>query len=94
MIGGALSFLWFNCQPAQVFMGDTGSLSLGGTLGLLAVIARQELLLLVVGGVFVVEALSVMMQVSSLSLAAAGVFFAARRCIIIFNSWAGRKIKS
>jgi phospho-N-acetylmuramoyl-pentapeptide-transferase len=65
MIGGTLGFLWFNCQPAQVFMGDTGSLSLGGTLGLLAVIARQELLLLVVGAVFVVEATSVMVQVAS-----------------------------
>jgi phospho-N-acetylmuramoyl-pentapeptide-transferase len=63
MIGGTLGFLWFNCQPAQVFMGDTGSLSLGGTLGLLAVIARQELLLVLIGGVFVVEALSVMLQV-------------------------------
>jgi phospho-N-acetylmuramoyl-pentapeptide-transferase len=65
MIGGTLGFLWFNCQPAQVFMGDTGSLSLGGTLGLMAVIARQELLLLVVGAVFVAEAASVMLQVAS-----------------------------
>jgi phospho-N-acetylmuramoyl-pentapeptide-transferase len=65
MIGGTLGFLWFNCQPAQVFMGDTGSLSLGGTLGLMAVIARQELLLLVIGAVFVAEAVSVMLQVAS-----------------------------
>ena len=65
MIGGVLGFLWFNCHPAQVFMGDTGSLALGGTLGLLAVIARQELLLLIVGGVFVVEALSVIAQMAS-----------------------------
>ena len=64
-IGGVLGFLWFNCHPAQVFMGDTGALPLGGLLGLLAVAARQELLLLVVGGVFVVEALSVILQVGS-----------------------------
>jgi phospho-N-acetylmuramoyl-pentapeptide-transferase len=65
MIGGTLGFLWFNCQPAQVFMGDTGSLSLGGTLGLIALIARQEMLLLVVGAVFVAEAGSVILQVVS-----------------------------
>jgi phospho-N-acetylmuramoyl-pentapeptide-transferase len=65
MIGGTLGFLWFNCQPAQVFMGDTGSLSLGGTLGLIAVIAGQELVLLVIGAVFVVEAASVILQVGS-----------------------------
>jgi phospho-N-acetylmuramoyl-pentapeptide-transferase len=65
MIGGMAGFLWFNCHPAQVFMGDTGALPLGGLLGLLAVVARQELLLVVVGGVFVVEALSVILQVAS-----------------------------
>jgi len=63
MIGGVLGFLWFNCHPAQVFMGDTGSLPLGGLLGVLAVVARQELLLVVVAGVFVVEAMSVIVQV-------------------------------
>jgi phospho-N-acetylmuramoyl-pentapeptide-transferase len=63
MIGGLLGFLWFNCHPAQVFMGDTGSLALGGLLGFLAVAARQELLLLLVGGVFVAEAVSVILQV-------------------------------
>ena len=63
VIGGVLGFLWFNCHPAQVFMGDTGALPLGGLLGLIAVATRQELLLLVVGGVFVVEALSVILQV-------------------------------
>lgn len=65
MIGGLLGFLWFNCHPAQVFMGDTGSLPLGGLLGLLAVVSRQELLLVIIGGVFVVEALSVILQVGS-----------------------------
>jgi phospho-N-acetylmuramoyl-pentapeptide-transferase len=63
MIGGVLGFLWFNCHPAQVFMGDVGSLPLGGLLGLIALAARQEILLLVVGGVFVAEAISVLVQV-------------------------------
>jgi phospho-N-acetylmuramoyl-pentapeptide-transferase len=62
--GALLAFLWFNCHPASVFMGDTGSLPLGGLLGLLAVIARQETLLVAIGGVFVVEALSVITQVA------------------------------
>lgn len=63
MIGGVLGFLWFNCHPAQVFMGDTGSLPLGGLLGLVAAATRQELLLVIIGGVFVAEALSVILQV-------------------------------
>jgi phospho-N-acetylmuramoyl-pentapeptide-transferase len=63
MIGGLLGFLWFNCHPAQVFMGNTGALPLGGLLGVLAVVARQELLLVLIGGVFVTEALSVIVQV-------------------------------
>ncbi len=63
VIGSLLGFLWFNCHPASVFMGNTGSLPLGGLLGLLAVIARQELLLLAIGGVFVAEAASVIIQV-------------------------------
>jgi phospho-N-acetylmuramoyl-pentapeptide-transferase len=58
-----VGFLWFNCHPAQVFMGDTGSLPLGGLLGFMAVVARQELLLVLVGGVFVAEAMSVILQV-------------------------------
>ncbi len=63
MVGSCLGFLWFNCSPAQVFMGDTGSLPLGGLLGYIAVVIRQELLLLIIGGVFVMEALSVILQV-------------------------------
>ncbi|MEN6405840.1 MAG: phospho-N-acetylmuramoyl-pentapeptide-transferase [Thermoguttaceae bacterium] len=63
MIGALLGFLWFNCHPAQVFMGNTGSLPLGGLLGVLAVISRQELLLVVIAGVFVAEAASVLLQV-------------------------------
>ena len=65
MVGAGLGFLWYNSYPAEVFMGDVGSLSLGGGLGILAVITKQELLLVIVGGVFVVEALSVIFQVGS-----------------------------
>ncbi|MBI1841121.1 MAG: phospho-N-acetylmuramoyl-pentapeptide-transferase [Verrucomicrobia bacterium] len=62
MIGAGLGFLWFNCHPAQVFMGDTGSLSLGGALGIIAVLIHQPFVLAIAGAVFVAEALSVMMQ--------------------------------
>lgn len=62
-IGAGLGFLWYNAYPAQMFMGDVGSLSLGGTLGFLAVLCKQELILLIVGGLFVVETLSVVLQV-------------------------------
>jgi phospho-N-acetylmuramoyl-pentapeptide-transferase len=65
LVGAALGFLWYNAHPAQVIMGDTGSLALGGSLGVLAVLVKRELLLLVVGGIFVVETLSVMIQVLS-----------------------------
>ncbi len=64
MAGSGLAFLWFNTHPAQVFMGDVGALALGGALGTIAVITRQEIVLGIMGGVFVVEALSVMVQVS------------------------------
>jgi phospho-N-acetylmuramoyl-pentapeptide-transferase len=63
MIGAGLGFLWYNCHPAQVFMGDTGSLALGGALGLIAVLIHQPFVLVLAGGVFVVEALSVVLQV-------------------------------
>jgi phospho-N-acetylmuramoyl-pentapeptide-transferase len=63
MAGAGLAFLWFNTHPAQVFMGDVGALSLGGALGTIAVITRQEIVLGIMGGVFVIEALSVMLQV-------------------------------
>jgi len=65
MVGAGLGFLWFNAYPAQMFMGDTGSLFLGGTLGLVAVFIKQELVLVIIGGVFVLEALSVIFQVYS-----------------------------
>ena len=62
MIGAGLGFLWYNCHPAQVFMGDTGSLALGGALGITAVLIHQPFLLVIAGGVFVMEALSVILQ--------------------------------
>ena len=65
MVGAGLGFLWFNSYPAEVFMGDVGSLSLGGTLGTIAVLTKQEILLVIVGGIFVVEALAVIFQVGS-----------------------------
>ena len=64
LLGACLGFLWFNCHPASIFMGDTGSLALGGALGAVAVLVRQELALVVVGGVFVAEAVSVILQVA------------------------------
>ncbi|HWP35662.1 MAG TPA: phospho-N-acetylmuramoyl-pentapeptide-transferase [Thermodesulfobacteriota bacterium] len=74
MVGASLGFLWFNAYPAQVFMGDIGSLALGGALGTLAVLTKQEILLAIVGGIFVVEALSVMIQVASYKLRRKRVF--------------------
>ncbi len=68
IVGASLGFLWFNTYPAQVFMGDVGSLALGGALGVVAILVRQEFLLVIMGGVFVVEALSVILQVGSYKL--------------------------
>ena len=64
MVGAMLGFLWFNCYPAQVFMGDTGSLPIGALLALAALVSRQEVLLVIIGGVFVIETVSVLLQVS------------------------------
>jgi phospho-N-acetylmuramoyl-pentapeptide-transferase len=64
LVGAMLGFLWFNCHPAQVFLGDTGSLPIGALLGLAALVTKQEFLLVIVGGVFVVETLSVIAQVA------------------------------
>ena len=64
LVGSSLGFLWFNAFPAQMFMGDVGSLSMGGTLGAIAIITKQEILLAIVGGIFVMEALSVIIQVA------------------------------
>lgn len=63
MLGSCMGFLWYNCNPAKVFMGDTGSLALGGLIGYVAIVTRQELMLALIGGIFVSEALSVMIQV-------------------------------
>ncbi len=74
LVGAALGFLWYNAHPADLFMGDVGSLSLGGTIGVIAVIIKQEVLLFFVGGVFVIEALSVILQVASFRLTGKRVF--------------------
>lgn len=68
IIGAGLGFLWFNCYPASIFMGDVGSLALGGAIGTVALLIKKELLLVIVGGIFVVEALSVILQVASFRL--------------------------
>jgi phospho-N-acetylmuramoyl-pentapeptide-transferase len=74
MVGASLGFLWYNAHPAEVFMGDVGSLALGGAIGTIAVIIKQELLLIFIGGVFVCEALSVMIQVVSFKFRGKRVF--------------------
>jgi phospho-N-acetylmuramoyl-pentapeptide-transferase len=68
LVGASFGFLWFNCHPAKVFMGDTGSLAIGGALGTAALCTKQELLLIIIGGVFVMEAMSVILQVGSFKL--------------------------
>lgn len=74
IVGAGLGFLWFNTYPAMVFMGDVGSLALGGVLGIIAVLLRQEFLLLVMGGIFVIETLSVILQVGSFKLRGKRIF--------------------
>lgn len=68
LVGAAFGFLWFNCHPAKMFMGDTGSLGIGGALGTAAICTKQELLLVIIGGIFVMEAMSVILQVGSFKL--------------------------
>jgi phospho-N-acetylmuramoyl-pentapeptide-transferase len=74
LVGAGLGFLWFNAPPAQIFMGDTGSLALGGALGTIAVATKHELVLAIVGGLFVLEAVSVIVQVASFRLFGKRVF--------------------
>lgn len=74
LVGASLGFLWYNSYPAEIFMGDVGSLALGGALGTVAILIKQELLLLIVGGIFVLEALSVIIQVLSFKLTGQRVF--------------------
>jgi phospho-N-acetylmuramoyl-pentapeptide-transferase len=68
MVGASIGFLWYNAHPAEIFMGDVGSLALGGAIGTVAIIIRQELLLPFIGGIFVLETLSVILQVGSYKL--------------------------
>jgi phospho-N-acetylmuramoyl-pentapeptide-transferase len=74
IIGAGLGFLWFNAPPAAIFMGDTGSLALGGAIGSMAVAAKHEIVLAIVGGLFVLEGLSVMIQIASFKLTGKRVF--------------------
>ncbi|MDA0766308.1 MAG: phospho-N-acetylmuramoyl-pentapeptide-transferase [Verrucomicrobia bacterium] len=74
LVGAGMGFLWFNCHPAKVFMGDTGSLAIGGALGTAAICTKQELLLVLIGGVFVMEAMSVILQVASFKLRGKRIF--------------------
>ena len=74
LLGAGLGFLWFNCHPARVFMGDTGSLALGGAIAMGAILIKQELVLIIVGGVFVMEALSVVLQVASFKMTGKRIF--------------------
>ena len=74
LVGSSLGFLWYNCNPAEVFMGDVGSMALGGAIGTVAVLTKQEILLVMVGGLFVLEALSVIIQVASFRLTGRRVF--------------------
>ncbi|WWO97716.1 MAG: phospho-N-acetylmuramoyl-pentapeptide-transferase [Candidatus Dasytiphilus stammeri] len=77
IIGASLGFLWFNTHPAQIFMGDVGSLALGGILGIIAVLLREELLLLLMGGIFVIETLSVILQLGSFKIRGQKIFMMA-----------------
>jgi phospho-N-acetylmuramoyl-pentapeptide-transferase len=74
MTGASIGFLWYNSHPAEVFMGDVGSLSLGGAMGTVAVLIKQEILLLFIGGVYVIEALSVILQVASFKMRGKRIF--------------------
>ena len=91
LLGSCLGFLWWNAFPARVFMGDTGSLAIGGMLGAVAICCKQEILLVIVGGVFVIEAMSVILQVASFKITAGG-SSRCRRSITISNSAGGKRI--
>jgi phospho-N-acetylmuramoyl-pentapeptide-transferase len=74
LVGAGLGFLWFNTYPAQVFMGDIGALALGASLGAVAVVVRQEIVLVIMGGIFVIETVSVILQVASFKLVGKRIF--------------------
>lgn len=93
LVGAGIGFLWFNTYPAQVFMGDIGSLALGAALGIMAIMVRQEIVLFIMGGVFVVETLSVVMQVGSYKLTGKRIFrMAPLHHHLELNGWAEPKI--
>ena len=93
ILGAGLGFLWFNCYPATIFMGDVGSLALGGALGTVALLIKKELLLVIVGGIFVVEALSVILQVGSFKLTKKRLFkIAPLHHHFQFLNWAENKV--
>ena len=92
LLGGSLAFLWFNAHPAEMFMGDTGSLAIGGLVGVIALMIHQPFTLIIVGGIFVMEAGSVILQVASFKTRVRG-YFECHRFIIILNSRDGRKQK-
>jgi phospho-N-acetylmuramoyl-pentapeptide-transferase len=93
MLGASLGFLWFNCHPASIFMGDVGSLALGGAIGTVAILIKKELLLVIVGGIFVLEALSVIIQVLSFRLTGRRVFkIAPLHHHFQFSGWSENKI--
>ena len=93
ILGAGLGFLWFNCYPASIFMGDVGSLALGGALGTVALLIKKELLLVIVGGIFVVEALSVILQVGSFKLTKRRLFkIAPLHHHFQFLNWAENKV--
>jgi phospho-N-acetylmuramoyl-pentapeptide-transferase len=95
LLGAGLGFLWFNRHPAKIFMGDTGALALGGALGLVAVLAKKEIFFLVVGGVFVAEALSVVLQVASFKLRRKRLFLIAPlHHHFQFKGWAETQVTS
>ena len=94
MVGAAIGFLWYNAHPAEVFMGDVGSLALGGAIGTVAVMIKQELLLPFIGGVFVIEALSVILQVGVLQAAQEADLQNGAASIITLSCWAGRSRRS
>ncbi len=94
LVGASLGFLWWNAHPADIFMGDVGSLALGGALGTVAILIKQELLLPIVGGVFVIEGASVIIQVGVVQAAAASACSGWRRSITTSSSSAGRSRRS
>jgi len=90
LVGGGLAFLWYNAHPASIFMGDTGSLALGGIIGSIAFMTQQPFTLIIVGGIFVMEAGSVLLQVASFKLRGGKRIFLNHPFTTILKCWAGR----